>query len=75
VLSALDERVALSIPVAGYSSIVSRLERPGDVGDIEQNATDLLSGRDYNHFTAMLCPGRPCSSTTPRTTAAFARRS
>ena len=56
ILSALDERVALSIPVAGYSSLISRLERAGDIGDIEQNATDLLMGQDYAHFTAMLAP-------------------
>ena len=30
-LSALDERVAVSVPVAGYSSVISRIERPGDV--------------------------------------------
>ena len=27
VLSALDERVRLAVPVAGYSSLVSRIER------------------------------------------------
>ncbi|MEX2260508.1 MAG: hypothetical protein WD696_01080 [Bryobacteraceae bacterium] len=56
ILSALDERVAVAVPVAGYGSLRSRLERPGDVGDIEQNATDLLAGQDYPHFTAMLAP-------------------
>jgi dienelactone hydrolase len=56
ILSALDDRVAVSAPVAGYSSLRSRLERPGDVGDIEQNPTDLLVGQDYSHFTAMRAP-------------------
>jgi dienelactone hydrolase len=56
VLSALDERVSVSIPVAGYSSLVARLERTGDIGDIEQNATDLLAGQDYPHLTAMRAP-------------------
>jgi dienelactone hydrolase len=55
-LSALDERVAVSAPVAGYSALRSRIERPGDVGDIEQNPTDLLVGQDYPHFTAMRAP-------------------
>jgi len=55
-LSSLDERVVLSIPVAGYSSIISRTERQGDVGDVEQNATDLLVGQDYPHLTAMRAP-------------------
>lgn len=55
-LSALDERVSVAVPVAGYSSLRSRLERQGDVGDIEQNATDLLVGQDYSHLTAMRAP-------------------
>jgi hypothetical protein len=56
ILSALDERVIVSIPVAGYASLVSRAERQADVGDIEQNATDLLVGQDYPHLTAMRAP-------------------
>jgi len=55
-LSALDERVVVSIPVAGYSALISRAERQADVGDIEQNATDLLVGQDYPHLTAMRAP-------------------
>jgi dienelactone hydrolase len=56
IISALDERVNVSVPVAGYSSLVSRIERPGDIGDIEQNATDLLVGQDFPHLTAMRAP-------------------
>ena len=55
-LSALDERVSVSVPVAGYSSLVSRIERLGDVGDVEQNPTDLLLYADYPHLTAMRAP-------------------
>ena len=55
-LSALDERVAVSVPVAGYSSFVSRVERDDDTGDIEQNPTDLLTHADYTQLTAMRAP-------------------
>ncbi len=56
VLSALDERVSVAIPVAGYSSLAARIERPPDTGDLEQNATDLVIGQDYPHLTAMRAP-------------------
>lgn len=56
VLSALDERVFAAAPVAGYSSLTSRIERPTDVGDIEQNATDLLTIADYPLLTAIRAP-------------------
>jgi dienelactone hydrolase len=56
VLSALDERVKVAVPVAGYSSLVSRIERSSDIGDIEQNATDMLVGQDFPHLTAMRAP-------------------
>ena len=56
VLSALDERVRVAIPVAGYASYFSRLEQLKDVGDIEQNATDMFSFIDYTHLTAMRAP-------------------
>ena len=57
-LSALDERVAISVPVAGYSSLTSRLERGSadDIGDNEQNPTDLLKEADYSHLTALRAP-------------------
>ena len=55
-LSALDERVAVAVPVAGYAAVISRLERPGDIGDLEQNPTDFLTLADYSHLTAMRAP-------------------
>lgn len=55
-LSALDERIALAVPVAGYSSVVSRIERAADVGDIEQNPADFYTLADYAHLTAMRAP-------------------
>ncbi|HYM09855.1 MAG TPA: hypothetical protein VEU62_03940 [Bryobacterales bacterium] len=56
ILSALDERVAASAPVAGYAAAVSRIERPQDTGDIEQNPSDLLLYADYSTLTAMRAP-------------------
>lgn len=57
-LSALDERVRAAVPVAGHSSLVSRIEdfSPGDIGDWEQKGTDVLSEFEYAHFTAMIAP-------------------
>ena len=55
-LSALDERVSVSAPVAGFSALVSRIERLTDVGDIEQNPPDMLLYGDYSHLTAMRAP-------------------
>jgi hypothetical protein len=58
VLSALDERVKVSIPVAGFTSTISRTEDAsyGDLGDFEQNASDLFQGRDYPLLVAMRAP-------------------
>jgi hypothetical protein len=57
VLSSLDPRVSVSIPVAGYTTLPGRLERlPGEPGDIEQNATDFLVGQDYSTLTAARAP-------------------
>jgi len=56
-LSALDERVKLSAPVAGYSSFVTRTQFPEkDLGDSEQTPADLGRYADYTHLTAMLAP-------------------
>ena len=58
VLSSLDERVKAAAPVAGYSSIASRVEAKeyGDLGDVEQSATDMFDGVDFTHLTAMMAP-------------------
>jgi dienelactone hydrolase len=57
-LSALDERVKAAVPVAGYSSLATKVEarEHGDLGDLEQEGTDFLSGVDYTQLTAMMAP-------------------
>lgn len=55
-ISALDPRVTLSNPVAGYSGFRTRLKDFRDLGDSEQTPTDMATVADYDHFTAMLAP-------------------
>jgi dienelactone hydrolase len=57
-LGALDERVKVAVPVAGYSSTTTKVEarQYGDLGDLEQNGTDFLANLDYTHLTAMMAP-------------------
>ena len=57
VISSLDTRVALSNPVAGYSSFITKSYMPEmDLGDSEQTMTDLGTIADYLHLTALLAP-------------------
>lgn len=57
VLSSLDKRVEVSIPVAGFDSLNGRLERlPGEPGDYEQLAPGLLDGQGYQTFVAIRAP-------------------
>lgn len=56
ILSALDNRVRLSVPVAGYIGLDYRIRNRGDIGDIEQNPADLATIADYPMLTAMLAP-------------------
>src|SRR5579875_1557618 len=57
VLSSLDPRVLVSIPVAGYTNLQGRAARlPGEPGDFEQNASDFLDGQDYSTLTAIRAP-------------------
>ena len=73
ILSALDTRVALANPVAGFSSYVTRAQWPDkDLGDSEQTPSDLASIADYTHLTALWRRARCSSPTTPRTPAATA---
>jgi dienelactone hydrolase len=55
-LSALDTRVRMAVPVAGYIGLDYRINNRGDIGDIEQNPADLGTIADYPMLTAMLAP-------------------
>lgn len=62
-LSALDTRVTLANPVAGYSSYVTRAQWPAtDLGDSEQTPSDLATIADYPHLNALVAP-RPLQLT------------
>ncbi len=60
VLSSLDPRIKVSIPVAGYGSLMERIAHqtfdPYEAGDLEQEPTDFLAGQDYSTLTAMRAP-------------------
>jgi len=55
-ISALDTRVKLANPVAGYSSFRTRAYHFKDLGDSEQTPNDLATLVDYTHLTAMMAP-------------------
>ena len=55
-LGSLDTRVALTAPVAGYSSFLTRSRYGSDLGDSEQTPVDLATVTDYALMTAMLAP-------------------
>ncbi|MGE3998662.1 MAG: alpha/beta hydrolase family protein [Planctomycetaceae bacterium] len=55
-ISSLDQRVTLSNPVAGYSSLTTRLNVFQDLGDSEQTPVDFALYADYTHLTALLAP-------------------
>lgn len=56
IISALDARVTLSNPVAGYSSFITRGKNFSDLGDSEQTPVDLAVSADYSHLTALMAP-------------------
>ncbi|WP_168205011.1 carbon-nitrogen hydrolase family protein [Bythopirellula goksoeyrii] len=55
-LAALDTRITLANPVAGYCSIHERISGDNNIGDAEQIPSDLCSIADYTHLTAMVAP-------------------
>jgi endonuclease/exonuclease/phosphatase family metal-dependent hydrolase len=55
-LAALDPRITLANPVAGYSSLLDRIQKHRDVGDAEQIPSDMATVGDYTHLTALLAP-------------------
>ena len=57
VLTAIDERIGVSIPVSGHSPIWHRAtKRWQDHGDLEQTPVDLCTVADYDTLTAMFAP-------------------
>ncbi|MBE7559306.1 hypothetical protein HS125_10285 [bacterium] len=62
ILSSLDTRVKLSMPVAGYSGFRTRARQTWDLGDSEQAPVDLAMTADYTHLTCFLAP-RPARLT------------
>ncbi len=55
-LSALDTRITLTAPNAGYIGMAQRIENLREVGDLEQAPVDLVWRADYTHLTALLAP-------------------
>lgn len=56
-VSSLDTRVALSNPVAGHSSFITRSQFPDmDLGDAEQTPSDMAALANYTHLTSMIAP-------------------
>ncbi len=56
ILAALDTRVRLAAPNAGFIGLDYRVNHRADRGDIEQNTSDLAATADYPMLTAMLAP-------------------
>lgn len=56
VLSALDDRIDVIVPVAGHGAITPRIHNVSDIGDLEQAPSDMLTVGDYTHLTALFAP-------------------
>jgi dienelactone hydrolase len=55
-LSALDERVAVAVEVAGIGSPQSNLISPEDTNEVEESPTDFTVNEDYRFLIAMRAP-------------------
>lgn len=55
-LSGLDDRISVSVPVAGWSVLKSSLERDLEVGCMEYKASDVLVSADADTFVALHAP-------------------
>jgi dienelactone hydrolase len=55
-LSALDERVAVAVEVAGIGSQQSNLTRPEDTNEVEESPTDFTVNEDYPFLVALRAP-------------------
>jgi hypothetical protein len=56
ILSALDERITVVVPVAGHSPLWQRRGCVSDIGDLEQCPVDLCTAADYDVLTGMFAP-------------------
>jgi len=56
ILSSLDTRVRLAVPVAGHSALAQRVAHANSIGDLEQNPNDLASIADYVHLNCLMVP-------------------
>ncbi|MDA0335759.1 MAG: acetylxylan esterase [bacterium] len=55
-LSAVDERIKVVVPVAGFSAMWQRRNCPQDIGDLEQCPADMCTIADYDVLAAMFAP-------------------
>jgi dienelactone hydrolase len=55
-LSGLDERVAVSVEVAGIGGEQSNLTRPEDTDEVEESPTDFTIDEDYSFLVALRAP-------------------
>ena len=56
IISSLDTRVKLAVPVAGHSALGQRIANRSSIGDLEQNPNDLGAFADYVHLNTLMVP-------------------